>query len=342
MFCCKFLLQYDLTDRKITSKAQEVCSMINNYHYFIALAEEMSISKAAKRLFLSHQCLSKYLKNLEQEYGTAFFERSPRLCLTPAGQAYLDMLRQIEHAEKNLESQLDDIRQSKKGVIRFGTTEGRYRILIPSLLSSFKRVYPDVNLYTHYDTSAQLCERIMKNELDIALMNKRNVSMSHLEIEHILDEQLYMVISDHLLSQYFPEEYPDCKERFRHGINLSRCRNIPFILNEPGFNSREMLDSFLRSRDIRLNCILELTQQDLHFMLAAKDYAACFCWAMYIPSIHQSNQIPQNGHLNIFPIKGLKDRNEIVLVRPKGRHLSTYTKELIDMIYRRCEEFSSI
>ncbi len=97
--------------------------MLNNYQYFIALAEEMNISRAAEKLFISHQCLSKYLKNLEQEYNLTFFERTPRLKLTSAGQVYLDTVRQIQFLEDNMGSQLDDIRQSKKGLIRFGTTE---------------------------------------------------------------------------------------------------------------------------------------------------------------------------------------------------------------------------
>ena len=83
--------------------------MLNNYQYFLVLAEEKSISRAAERLYISHQCLSRYLKNLEQEYGIMFFERSPRLSLTPAGQAYLEMLRQIEFLENNFNNLLYNI-----------------------------------------------------------------------------------------------------------------------------------------------------------------------------------------------------------------------------------------
>ncbi|MBR5701428.1 MAG: LysR family transcriptional regulator, partial [Oscillospiraceae bacterium] len=195
--------------------------MLNNYPYFIALAEELNISKAAERLFISHQCLSKYLKNLEQAYNVTFFERSPRMSLTSAGQAYLDMLRQVQFLENNLDSQLQDIRESRKGLIRFGTTEGRFRILAPSLLSEFKRIYPEVKLETRCATTDQLYESIVKNELDMALMNRRDVGTSQLECRTVLNEKLYMVISDHLLAQYFPEQYPACKDAFRNGVDLT-------------------------------------------------------------------------------------------------------------------------
>ena len=310
--------------------------MLNNYQYFIVLAEELNISKAAERLFISHQCLSKYLKNLEQAYQIAFFERSPRLTLTPAGEAYLETLRQVQLLESNLESTLSDIRSSKKGVVRFGTTEGRYRILIPTLHSEFKLRYPEVQLITNYDTSNVLCERIAKNELDIALMNQQSISLNQFAVKPILDERLYLIISDHLLEKYFPQKYPACKKTFLKGIDLRQCQDIPFVLNQPGFNSRKMLNSYLQATGLHLDCVLEMTQQDLHFMLAAKDYAACFCWEMYIPSIQQSNASLRSNHLNVFPIKGMTGTNQVVLVMAKSKILPAYGHALVDLILETC------
>ncbi|MBQ7565897.1 MAG: LysR family transcriptional regulator [Oscillospiraceae bacterium] len=308
--------------------------MLNNYQYFIALAEELNISKAADRLFISHQCLSKYLRKLEQEYNVAFFERTPRLSLTSAGQVYLDMLRQVQLLESNTENQLNDIRQSKKGLIRFGTTEGRYRIMIPDLLSSFQRVYPDVRLEPRYATSDRLCELVLKNELDLALLNRRDINQNQFDVRTVLNERLYLVISDHLLAQFFPDRYPGCREKFLGGVDLAdfHKRGVPFVLSYEGYNSRDTLETYLRSRGFELNCTMEMTQQDLHYMLAARDYAACFCWAMYLPSIQDYNLHAEHNRLNVFPVKGLNTVNQVVLVIPKGKILPTYGKELMRQI----------
>lgn len=64
-------------------------------HYFIALAEEKSISKAAKRLYLSQPTLSSYLRKLESSVGTPLFYRDKTLSLTPAGEVYLKGVRKI-------------------------------------------------------------------------------------------------------------------------------------------------------------------------------------------------------------------------------------------------------
>lgn len=316
--------------------------MLNNYHYFIALAEELNISRAAERLFISHQCLSKYLRKLEQEYNVSFFERTPRLSLTAAGEVFLEMLRQVQLLEGNMENQLNDIRQSKKGLIRFGTTEGRYRILVPELLSGFRQIYPDVKLEPQYATSDLLCERVMRNELDLALLNKRDISANQFDIRPILNERMYLVISDHLLAQYFPDHYPECKEKFLGGVDLAEFhkRDVPFILSFEGYNSRDILETYLRTRGFELNCELEMTQLDLHFMLASRDYAACFCWAMYLPSIRQHNQNAEHNPLNVFPIKGMTTGNQVVLVMPKGKILPAYGRELVRLIKELAATFT--
>lgn len=316
--------------------------MLNNYQYFITLAKEKNISKAAKKLYISHQCLSKYLKTLEQTYDVTLFERTPHLTLTPAGEAYLETLNQVQFLESNLENQLKDIRQSKKGCIRLGTTEGRYRILIPDLLSRFKMMYPDVKLDVQYTVSSKLSDKILNNELDIVLLNKNDlINHAQLDVQPLLNEQLYMVISDNMLAQYFPEDYPKCRDTFLDGVDIAQFQEVPFIMNQRGFNSRDVLEKYLQSRGIHLNCIMELTQLDLHFMMSARDYAASFCWSMYIPTIQQMNQSHTLCHLNIFPINGLDTTNEMVLITSKRKILPAYGYDLIRLIKQNCHAFLS-
>ena len=59
-----------------------------NLHYFLVTAEEMSITRAAKRLFISQQALSAHISNLEKEYGVQLFDRSPAFSLTYAGKRF--------------------------------------------------------------------------------------------------------------------------------------------------------------------------------------------------------------------------------------------------------------
>lgn len=315
--------------------------MLSNYHYFLALAEEKNISRAAEKLYISHQCLSKYLKNLEEAYHVTLFERAPKLTLTHAGQIYLDTVRQVQLLETNLENQMEDVRKSKRGRIRFGTTEGRYRILVPDLLSRFHACYPDVILDVQYSSSSRaLTELVWENKLDLVLLNQSDFVHSQLDSQLILEEQFYLVISDEMLKTYFPTRYPACKEVFAQGADLAQFQRVPFILNKPGYHSRQVLDKYLHHRGLDLHCVMEMTQLDLHYTMTARNYGASFCWSMYLPTIRQINEQQPDNKLNVFPLKGERIRNRLVLVSRKGKIFPEYGKALIRQIQAECSAFA--
>ncbi|WP_342415670.1 LysR family transcriptional regulator [Paenibacillus sp. FSL R10-2782] len=316
--------------------------MVNNYKYFLVLSEELNISSAAKRLFISHQCLSKYIKGLEARYGVSFFERKPKFALTPAGKTMLDTLRQIELSEQNLENQLADIKDAKSGTIHFGITEGRYPIIVPKLLKEFHNLHPKVKLNIHRTTSPQMQEMVLNNSLDLFLSGVSNLVSHNLKYEIVVNERMYIVISDNLLKQYFPNDYPQCKETFAKGADLRLFQQIPFVLNKENFNSRILLDKHLSELGVSLNCINELTQPDIHYLLCAEDYAASFCLTMYLSGINQLNQF-KNGysHLNVFPIANFTSVNPLALIYHKNKKFPSYIQDLKNIIKRLCSPYST-
>lgn len=315
--------------------------MLNNYNYFLVLSEELNISNAAKRLFISHQCLSKYLKGLEEQYGVTFFERKPKFALTSAGKVMLETLREIEFLEQNLENQLIDIKESKSGAIRFGITEGRYSILIPKLLKEFHNLYPKVELIVHSATSPKLQEMVLNNSLDIVLSGVSNLVSHDLKYDIIINEQMYIVISDNLLKQYFKDNYPECKETFAKGADLRLFQHVPFVLNKENFNSRILIDRHLSENGISLNCINEMTQPNIHYLLCAEDYAASFCLTMYLTGIEQLNEFNNSySHLNVFPIANFSAVNPLALVYHKDKILPSYAKDLKKIIKELCTPYS--
>ena len=74
---------------------------LKSLEYFIEVAQDLNMTTAAQRLYISQQALSAQIQKLEQYYGVTLFERQPRLHLTFAGEELLDGAKKImrENAE---------------------------------------------------------------------------------------------------------------------------------------------------------------------------------------------------------------------------------------------------
>ena len=145
--------------------------MFINYRYFIVLAEEGSISGAAKRLYITHQALCRYIANLEAELNVTLFERKPNLRLTDAGRMVFETLKSVGSLEQNLRNRLSDYNNDVSGAIKLGTTEGRFRILLPDIIEEYKKNYPLVSLYTPSENSAVLRKMLPAGELAVIILH---------------------------------------------------------------------------------------------------------------------------------------------------------------------------
>ena len=111
---------------------------------------------------------------------------------------------------------------------------------------------------------------------------------------------------------------------------------MPFVLNLPRFHSRMIIDRYLIEHDLKLEKILELSQTDMHYMLAARDFAAAVCWSMFVPMIQDLNSNPVNSHLNVYPIKGIATKNAFVMISSRGKIFPAYAKDLIQLVRDLC------
>ena len=313
--------------------------MFANYKYFIAIAEEKNIRKAADRLYLTHQNLSKYLSRLEHELGVRLCNRKPVFSLTPEGELLLQALRSTELTEQNFRSGLSDLIDEAAHEIRLGTTEDRFRILIPDLLGEFHRNFPSVQLRITSADSPRLCSMLENNQLDIMIANESINYPKSFDCMKVLREHIYLVISDNMLKKYFPDDYPECKETFRAGADIRDFQKVPFSMNLPEFRSHVIIKRHAEKHDAELNCIHISSHPDLHHIMSARDYAASFCLTMYLPKLLKLNE-ESGGILNVFPIKGLTETNSLILARLKKRALSRYTGDFIELVMRQCMNYA--
>lgn len=140
--------------------------------YFVAVAEALSFSEAARRLHVSQPPLSVQIKALEEELGSALLERSRHhVALTPAGELFLDKARA---ALANLDQAREVVKQvasGEAGEIRVGFTASvPMQDMFPRAVHAFREAHRNAKLELVHMSTGQQLQQLENGEIDIAFL----------------------------------------------------------------------------------------------------------------------------------------------------------------------------
>lgn len=129
--------------------------------YFVAVAEELHFSRAAERVHLAQQALSRQIKELESLVGAKLLDRTTRkVTLTPAGEAFLEGARAALTALEDAAAAARRAARGLAGTLRLGYVPGAALELTPFILAEFAERHPDVVVemqeFPVHDSSAGL------------------------------------------------------------------------------------------------------------------------------------------------------------------------------------------
>ena len=142
---------------------------IRHLKIFIAVAEYGSMNTAARELYLSQPTISQAVREMEEHYGTRLFDRlSRKLHITPAGQELLDSAYQVVGQFDQMERTIQ--KSYRRSMIRIGSTITVGSCLISNVLNDLSRSMPDAETYTFIGNTHMIEEKLLRSELDIALV----------------------------------------------------------------------------------------------------------------------------------------------------------------------------
>ena len=175
---------------------------LRHLRYFVAVAEERSLTVAAeRRLHTAQPSLSRQIRALEYEVGTQLLTRSTRgIELTAAGRAFLEHARlALAQTEAAVEA-ARRAAQAAKPQFALGFLTGQEMDWLPEAMNILRDELPNVDVTVSSDYSPQLADGLMRGKLDLAFL-RPEPQMPDLEYKVVMNEPLVVVLpSDHRLA----------------------------------------------------------------------------------------------------------------------------------------------
>lgn len=144
---------------------------LRTLHYFITVAQELNITRAAEKLNMSQPPLSNQIKALEEELGVRLFIRGKRhLDLTEEGALLLRRALQIQELTDKTKQEIASLREGMTGTIYLGMVEGQAPFLAAQWIAGFREEFPLVRYNLWNGSSDDVLDRLRKGLVDLAII----------------------------------------------------------------------------------------------------------------------------------------------------------------------------
>lgn len=303
---------------------EETTLNFSNLEYFIAVADELNITKAAERLYVSQQSLSNQIIKLENELGIKLFSRSPMFELTYAGQSLLRHARRIIDAKNQMLSEIEDIKDNKRGMIKVGVSHTRGRVLLPDILPIFQEKYPLVEINLIEGNTETLENKLRHGEIDLVLSFTPRIQ-DGIESINLATDRLLLVVHRKFMTELFGDKTEYMRGKFSQSVDLAAFKDCPFLLLCKGNRIRTLFDNFVSKINISPKIMLETENTETAFALALKGLGL----AIY-PEMFMKNA-PAYDEVDFFPITSEETLATIAVSYTKGRYRTKAVQDFIDI-----------
>lgn len=152
-------------------RQQEKTMELRTLRYFVTVAEELNITRAAALLNISQPPLSQQLKNLEEELSTVLFIRGKRkLALTEAGELLYQRAKDILSLADKTEAEIRSIKEGMTGTVSIGLVEGMAPDIAAEWFAGFLKEHPQVHFRILDGNSDDLIEKMRGGLIDLAVI----------------------------------------------------------------------------------------------------------------------------------------------------------------------------
>ena len=307
--------------------------MQQEFRYVYQVYKEGSISKAARSLYITQPALSIAIQKIEDSIGLPLFDRSRYpLELTPAGRIYINTIEKMKNIDKELEQQIQDIRQLNTGHVCMGGSHYLNAYILPEHLAAFNALHPGIELELEEHSAATLASMLSAHELDMTFSCNEKFMMDFERFPAFTDHVLLAVQENlpinHLLSPsaLSAQEIADGRHLSDAcpAITLEPFRDVDFILLSSGNNLHNRSMEMFQDAGFEPHVIMQLSQLVTAYHMTEHFPAATF--------VSDRLVMHSQAHLKYYKLDYECAKRIFYVLLPKQNYTPVAVKKLIEYL----------
>lgn len=296
--------------------------------YFLMVAEELNITRAADRLYISQQSLSNHIGNLEKELNTKLFTRSPKLSLTYAGEQLVETATQILDQYTQYLGKVGDINRHYIGTLRLGISHTCGLALLPDVLPKFRKEFPHVEVSLFEGNSTQLEDELSHRRVDLIVCFQPIVTEDTRTVP-LTDQRLMVVVPRTFMDELFGPKAEEKRRQFAQGADISAFRQSPFILIKRGNRTRAIVDQYFNRCAFKPKLVLETENTVTTLATAQAGMGITICPELFLRA--QPTSSPSAGSVDVFPLTDPSTLSKLVAGYRMDRYLPHYAERFVEI-----------
>jgi LysR family transcriptional regulator, cys regulon transcriptional activator len=227
---------------------------LQQFRYVLEVARRnLNVSEAAEALHTSQPGVSKQIRALEEELGTAIFVRQGRrfAAVTDAGREIVAAVERILAEVSNLKAVGEEFAHHAKGSLAVAVTHTQARYALPSVVTAFKKRFPEVKLKLLQGNPHQLARMVVSGEADVAIATEALDEYPELLTLPCYSWHHCVVV---------PEGHPLAKEK---PLTLEAIARYPIVTYDATFAGRTAVDRSFAARHLEPEVVLSALDSDV-------------------------------------------------------------------------------
>lgn len=252
---------------------------LKRLEYFCQLATLGNFTRAANKIGIAQPALTIAIQKLEHEVGLKLINRAEKnALLTAEGKVLYKSASQLLNQVKQVELELDELKDLERGTIRFGVSAMMGSYYFPKVLTQFKKKYPNIKIHLIDQGTAALEKMLLDGELDLALV-RGDLENPHLRYTELINEEIVAgMVSSHPLAA-------------EKTLTLAQFCQEPLVLFHEGYFLREVISQYEKKHHLTLDIRMETNLIELQKSLVQNEVGITTCLARILTAEHQMTSV---------------------------------------------------